>query len=510
MIRERSLTAVAVTEHALERIASLNPAINAFVAVDGESALTQAAAIDERIDKRLHTCSGTNIYSGANPRNGADPHADSEADLTAYLPLAGIPVGVKDLENAVGFPTRMGALRHRYDGPASSDSTHVARLRAAGCVIVGKTNTPEYGFMSDTYNPLFGATLNPWNLKRSPGGSSGGTAAAIASGMIPLGTGSDGGGSIRIPAAACGFSGIKPSHGRVPSGPPPSGATDLSSAGPMALRTRDIAFCLDAVIGPHPADMRSLPAPDISWRSALNRSVLNRSALDNPASPNLPKRVLWTPSMSGEPVDSEIAAVCAKAVQQLANTGVDVVELDQTFNTEMQAFMHLFIEGVFAPIYDPLRSTDAWEGVTEMLKMMLDYQRSLTENQRSLKTNPATPASSMFEIRMRVGLLSVKLAKLMKGFNVLLTPTVAGQTPISGGQGTINGEHVEDWIRFTPLANLTRRPAGTVCCGFTSDKMPVGLQIIGHQLDDLTVLKTMTALEDLLMMPLFLHEAVGQ
>ena len=175
-------------------------------------------------------------------------------------PLAGIPIGVKDLEDARGFVTTYGAELHANDAPAQHDSVLVALLREAGCVILGKTNTPEFGYKGVTDNRPFGATRNPWNPDYSPGGSSGGTAAAFASGMIPLGTGSDGGGSIRIPASVCGFSGIKPSQGRVPAGgksPPGSGI--LSVKGPMALRVRDVAYTLDAVLEHEPTDIFSLP-----------------------------------------------------------------------------------------------------------------------------------------------------------------------------------------------------------------------------------------------------------
>ena len=147
MVRERTLTAGAVTEHALNRIDELNPVLNAFVAIDADSARSEAAGIEARID------AGDDVG-----------------------PLAGIPIGVKDLVDVAGFHTSKGAMYTRHDGPAASDCTEVARMRAAGCVVVGKTNTPEHGCMGDTYNPRFGATLNPWNPERSPGGSSGGTA----------------------------------------------------------------------------------------------------------------------------------------------------------------------------------------------------------------------------------------------------------------------------------------------------------------------------------------------
>ena len=446
MVRDRTVTAAAVTEHALARIEALNPVLNAFVALDADGARAQAAAIDERLD------AGDDVG-----------------------PLAGIPIGVKDLVNATGFHTSRGAMYTRNDPPATSDCTEVARMRAAGCVIVGKTNTPEHGCMGDTYNPRFGPTLNPWNIERSPGGSSGGTGAAIAAGMVPVGTGSDGGGSIRIPSAICGLSGIKTSHGRVPSGPPPSGLIDLSCVGPMARLIRDVALCLDSMVGPHPADLRSLPKPEVSWRAALD-------------SPRVPARVLWAPSIDGEPVDSEIAAACAAAVERLAAEGVDVLEAQTKISAVPGAFLQLFFGGLIGPAFRPLYGTDEWANVTDVLAVMLE---DVYVSER------ATP-ESIYEARQQAGELSMALAEMMDGYDALLMPTLAGQAPPPGGHGTINGEETPNWFRFTPLANLTRRPAGTVCCGFSTEGVPIGLQVVGHQLDDLAVLETLTVLEDLL------------
>ena len=185
-VRDGEVGSRELVQAALDRIEALNPQVNAFVAVDAEAALRDAAAIDELVAA------------------GEDPG-----------PLAGVPIGVKDLEDATGFVTTMGSATRADGPPAAVDSILVARLRAAGCVVVGKTNTPEFGWKGDTENPTFGATRNPWELGHSAGGSSGGTAAALAAGMVPLATGSDGGGSIRIPAAVCGLSGFKPSLGRV-------------------------------------------------------------------------------------------------------------------------------------------------------------------------------------------------------------------------------------------------------------------------------------------------------
>lgn len=447
MVRERSLSAAAVTEHALGRIEELNPLLNAFVAVDAHDARRQAAAIDERLD------AGDDVG-----------------------PLAGIPVGVKDLADAAGFVTTRGAMHLRDTPPVAADSTEVARLRAAGAVIVGKTNTPEFGCMGDTYNPVFGATWNPWNLSRSPGGSSGGTAAAVMSGMVPVGTGSDGGGSIRIPSSMCGMSGLKPSNGRVPSGPPPLGLLDLSCVGPMARRIRDVAYCLDAVVGPHPSDLRSLPAPTEPWRQAL----------DNPRPP---KRVLWVPSFDGRPVDDEILASCAAAVERLASQGTEVVEMGTLFDPASkvsEAFVPLFIGGTMAPAYRPLLGTPAWDDVTDVLAVWLE------------EALEGVTVDTVSTARRQAGELSIELGEMMADFDAMLLPTMAGQTPIVGGDGYINGVEEENWVRFTPLANLTRRPAGTVCSGLTDDGMPIGLGVLGHQVDDVGVLETVAVLEDLL------------
>ena len=449
-VRSRELSALDVTEHALAQIEAHNDEINAFVAVNAEAARAEASALDARLD------------SG---------EAEGTAGAAHHLPLAGIPIGVKDLADAAGFVTTRGAMYRRGAEAATQDATEVARLRAAGCVVIGKTNTPEHGCIGDTYNPLFGATLNPWNTERSPGGSSGGTGAAIAAGMVPVGTGSDGGGSIRIPSAVCGLSGLKTSQGRIPGGPAPMGLLDLSCVGPMARRIRDVALCLDAVVGPHPADLRSLPAPNESWRAAL----------DNPRRPT---RVLWAPAFDGETVDSEILASCAAAVNRLASTGVEVHEVGYLFDNPIPAFLQLFYGGGMLPTYEPMHGTDAWNDITDALTVMLEGVRG----RASLTTQ--------YEARQTASEVSLALANAMDGFDVMLMPTLAGQTPTPGGQGTVNGEPVANWIRCTPLANLTRRPAGTVCSGFTRDGMPIGLQVLGHQLDDLRVLETLAVLED--------------
>ncbi len=442
-IRDRELTAEAVTAAALARIEALNPTYNAFVAVDADSARAQALAIDLRIE------AGTDVG-----------------------PLAGIPIGVKDLEDAAGFPTVRGAMHLRDAAPAEVDSTEVARLRAAGCVVIGKTNTPEAGWTGDTHNPVFGATMNPWGDGRSPGGSSGGTSAAVASGMIPLGTGSDGGGSIRIPSALTGMSGFKVSQGRVPFGPAPMGAADLSTQGPMARRIRDVALALDVVVGPDPGDLRSLPAPAESWRAALD-------------SPQPPARVLWTPTIEGFGPDAEIGSVCRAAVDRIAAAGVEVVESGPILQDVIGPFAQLFY-GSMVPVYRPLMGTPAWGDVTPGLAAILDM------------SHDRVTVDSVEVARAGAQALSIRLAEVMDGYDAVISPTVAGQTPLSEHEGTVDGAETQEWVSYTYPFNVTRRPAATTCAGFTADGMPVGLQIVGHQLADRRTLEITAWVEDLL------------
>ncbi len=449
-VRARERSARDLTEHALERIESLNPTLNAFVAVDADAARAQAGDVDERLAR--------------GERVG---------------PLAGIPIGVKDLEAAAGFVTTRGSALHVDDAPALEDSTVVARLRAAGCVVLGKTNTPEHGWMADTTNPSFGPTRNPWDPERSPGGSSGGTAAALAAGMVPLATGSDGGGSIRIPAALCGLSSLKPSQGRVPNGglrAPGSGLLGVKA--PMTMRVRDQAYALDAVLGQDPLDPFSLERPAERWYDVV--------AAPGPVEARLARTVLWAPTM-GYDVDHEILQICDAAVRALEAAGTEVVTVDEVFSDDpvmtfltLWSIMRLRDQG-------SVHGTPDWDRIDPGLQAQMLYARD--------HLGPTAFASALDDCYR----YSAELATLFERAPILLSPTVAGQTARVGGhQGTINGEESQTWVRFTYPFNLTRYPAGSVNAGFTADGMPVGLQVIGRHLADVDVLATMAQLEDLL------------
>jgi aspartyl-tRNA(Asn)/glutamyl-tRNA(Gln) amidotransferase subunit A len=385
-----------------------------------------------------------------------------------------VPLAVKDLEDAAGYVTSRGSVAFAGDPPAAEDSPLVERLRAAGCVVVGKTNTPELGFKPDTVNELFGATHNPWAQGRSAGGSSGGSAAAIAAGLVPLATGSDGGGSIRIPAAVTGLTGLKPSLGRVPSGgdAPPDWPL-LSTRGPITRRARDLALALDVVVGPEATDLSSLPLPDASWSRSL-------------AELHPPRLVGWSPTLGYARPDSEVLAVCESTVRTLEAAGTEVVVVDRVFETD--------------PIDDWLALTSTW---------CLRTLEHLAEDEMWGRIDPGLVAGMEWSRRSVTAprfaraldgchTLNLALVELFHRVPLLLTPTVAGQTPVIGEPGTIDGEPEPNWVRYTYPFNMTRSPAGTVCAGFTSDGMPVGLQVVGPQHADVAVLRLLTVLEDVL------------
>jgi Asp-tRNA(Asn)/Glu-tRNA(Gln) amidotransferase A subunit family amidase len=439
------LSARELAEAAIARVEAVNPAVNAFVAVDFDAALAQAAAVDDRI------AAGEDVG-----------------------PLAGIPLGVKDLEDAAGFVTTYGSALHAGDAPAADDSVLVGRLRDAGCVVIGKTNTPEFGWKPDTDNAVFGATRNPWDLERSAGGSSGGSAAAVMAGIVPLATGSDGGGSIRIPASLCGMSGLKPSLGRVPSGGPhPPGWPDLSTRGVMARDIRDVAVALDAVIGPEPTDLRSLPLPDVAWAASI-------------AEVNPPRRVGWSPTLGYADADPEVLDVCEQAVQALEDLGTDVVLIDSLFDRD--------------PIDEWLRLTTTFHIRTFESYLDGPAMDAIDPGLRGL-IDGGRKAISVLDVVKALDaghLLNVRLVELFHRVPLLLTPTVAGQAPRIGEHGRIRGRPEPNWVLYTYPFNLTRSPAGTVCAGFTRDGMPVGLQVVGPQHADLAVLRLVALFQDLL------------
>ncbi len=441
-VRAKETSARELTQAALDRIQRLDPLYHAFVAVDGERALHAAAGIDQRIV------------------DGEDPG-----------PLAGIPIGVKDLQNAVGYTTTFGSALHADDPPSTVDDPFVARMRAAGCVIVGKTNTPEFGWMANTTNAVFGPSLNPFDTSRGPGGSSGGAAAALAAGMVPLATGSDGGGSIRIPSACCGLSGMKPSLGRVPAGGPnPPGWIDLSTNGPMACRIEDVARALDVAVGPDPTDLRSLPRPEASWLAALD-------------DPHVPVRIAYAPTLGYTTVDAEVAAACDRAVEVLESLGADVVVLESVFDADPVGDFLTLTGAATLRTLRPLMGHPRWEEVHPVLRHFVDAAQ-------------ATTAEQLLQAFDRFHYMNLRLVELFHTSRILVTPTCSAVAPFAGEMtSSVNGETTVNWVQFTYPFNMTRSPAATVPVGLSTHGLPIGLQMVGPQHGDLVVLRTAAALE---------------
>lgn len=445
-VRRQELSARELTRAALDRIASTNDEVNAFVAVDAEAAMTEAAALDERIAR-------------------GEPVG----------PLAGIPLGVKDTEDAAGFRTVHGSALFADRPEATKDSVLVARLRQAGCIVIGKTNTPELAWKGDTDNPVFGRTGNPWSLDRSAGGSSGGSAAAVAAGMVPMATGSDGGGSLRIPAALCGLSVLKPSLGRIPvGGVEAPGWADLSSKGVMTRTIQEGAYALDAVLGPEPSDLRSLPMPEQSWTEAV-RDL------------HVPRRVVWAPTLGYAKVDSEVLAVCERALGALEERGTEVIRVDHVFDKDPA------VSWLMMAISSNLRTVAAIDPEGARWAELDPDHATMMEWVRDTAT-----LTSVLEIQDLAHALNLRLIEVLHTAPFLLTPTVAGQTPVGDAFGTVDGVEDMSWVRFTYPFNLTRSPAGSVTAGFTTDGMPVGLQVVGPQHGDVAVLRLLAVLEETL------------
>jgi len=442
LIRSKDLSPVELMEKTLNRIEEVNPGINAFVAVRAEEAMAEAKAMADRIAR------------------GEDPG-----------PLAGIPIGVKDLEDAKGMVTSFGSIPFK-DNLARQDSLQVARLRAAGAIVVGKTNTPEFGFTGFTKNRLFGVTRNPWNTERTPGGSSGGSAAAVASGMVPLATGSDAGGSIRIPACYSGCFGFKPSYGRVPLGPVHVHHISRTlTQGPLSRTVEDAALYLDCVAGYHPVDPDSLPLPGLSYLKCLD---------DRP----LPLKIGFSPTLGYARVQHDIMALVEDAARQFEKMGHGLEIWDGGIPEVGQAWSELTSCDIYAQIHRDLEKFRPELGKT--LVISLDHAKGLSlDNQIK---NQAIRSD-----------LNRALREFFDRFDLLLTPTMPTEAFAAKGPPPqeINGHPIPllGAVAFTYPFNLSGHPAATVRAGLTDTGLPAGLQIVGPRHRDDLVLKAAYAYE---------------
>lgn len=440
-VRERQASPVEVLEAVLARIEAWEPHLNAFVSRDGDGAQAQAEAAERA------------VASGA-----------------ALGPLHGVPVTIKDIHAVTGYPTRRGS-RLSATTPAIADAPLVARLREAGAVIVGVTTMPEQGWTAVSDSPLTGSTHNPWRHGVTSGGSSAGAGALAGSGCGPLHVGTDGAGSIRIPAHFCGAVGFKPTFGTVPYVPVPNNGS-LSHAGPLARSVADAALMTAVMAGPHPADHTTLPG---SFSAAAPTGDLTGL------------RIAYSRDLGHARVDDEVARVVDRAMEAFREAGAVVEEVDPPWGLDGPALERL----LWGVAYAGYRPTDP--AVAEQMDPALV---ACTEDYADLGLTDAVEAQ-----RRRIAYAAAVNSWFPgAGWDVLVTPSASVAAFDVGRQRPADWPpHAWDWLvwaEFSYPFNLSHGPAISVPCGFTPDGLPVGLQVAGPRLADATVLQVAAAFLD--------------
>lgn len=445
-IRRGALSPVDAVEASLERIDELNPDLNAFCVVAEDQAREAAREAEQAVE------------------NGEK-----------LGPLHGVPVAIKDLITTEGLRTTFGSRMYEEFVP-EEDNIVVKRIKDAGGIIIGKTNVPEFGYQGITENPIYGKTYNPWDTSRTPGGSSGGSGAAVASGMVPLALGSDGGGSVRIPASFCGLYGMKASFGRVPvypdhrdpDVPGGNGWESLEHIGPITRTVEDSALLLDVMSGPHHMDRHSLPEDGTDFRTAATDP--NVSGL----------RIAYSEDWGYAAVDTRVREITADAVQAFENLGCTVERADPGFDDPIEAFTAIVANDTDLAA---LRAANERDELSEPLLIDIIETEWTAED--------FTDAN-----KQRQG-LNQKLRRFMEEYDLVITPTLA-VPPFdvdSPGPTEIEGREVPlfHWLSFTFPVNMTGHPAATVPAGWTDNGLPVGLQLIGTHLADETVMEASAA-----------------
>ena len=431
---------VEVAKALLARVARLDEKINAFCLIDETTTLEQARAAEARWAKN--------------------------APLS---PLDGVPVAIKDIFYTRGWPTLRGSRAIDPNQPWNDDAPVIARLKEAGTVMLGKVTTPDHGWKGVTDSPLTGITRNPWNLEKTPGGSSGGSSAALAARLAPLALGTDGGGSIRIPSGFSGTFGIKPQFGRVAAWPPSPFGT-LAHIGPMSRDVEGSAMLMDVIARPDPRDWQALPPPERNFTNGLDAGVRG-------------KRVAFSPTMGfARNVMPEVAALVAAAARRFSDLGAHVEEVDPPGGDPGAIFRTLwwggagYLFGAAGPekkaVLDPGLLAMVEEGAAIPLRDYID----------------ANVARGAYASRMRV---------FMEQYDLLLTPSLAVTAFDVGKLTPYDGN--DSWPSWTPFSvpfNLTQQPAASVPCGYANG-LPVGLQIVGKPFDDWSVLQAAKAYESI-------------
>jgi amidase len=438
-VRARAVSPVELVELYLERIERLDPQLGAFVTLDADRALAAAR----------------------------------EAATASDAPFHGVPLPIKDLHETAGLRTTFSSKAFA-DYVPDEDQAVVRRLREAGFIVVGKTNTPELGTIAQTESELNGACRNPWNPELTPGGSSGGAAAAVAAGLAPAAHGSDGGGSIRTPASCCGLVGLKPSRGRVSPAPYGPGSLGLGTSGPLARSVRDTAALLDAMAGPEPGEFFVAPEPA---RPFLEEVGAQPGRLRVAVTVEPPLQV---------PIDPECAAAAQSAAELLLELGHDVYEETPPWQSD-EAIVDFIRVWQVGP---------AIAGV-EDLTLLEPINRALAEDAR------ATPSPELALAVAQLQMLVRKIAAFWNEVDVVVTPTLALlPVPIgwtyedTGGDARLAFARQTLFTPFTPLVNVTGQPAISLPLHWTPDGLPVGVQLIGKPFAEATVIRLAAQLEE--------------
>ncbi len=448
-VAAKRLSPVEVVDAALERLDRLDPALHAFTTVVPEGARRQA--------KRL------------------------EAEIAAggeVGPLAGVPTGVKDLICTKGIRTASGSAAYA-DFVPDEDDVVVERINAAGAVVIGKTQVPEFGYSGTGQTPLAEPTRNPWNLDRTSGGSSAGTGAAVATGIGPFSLGSDGGGSVRIPASFCGVYGIKATMGRVPLYPGTkderypgvSSWESLEHIGPLTRTVSDAALVLSVIAGPDDRDRLSIPCGDVDWLRAVDGDLRG-------------VRVAYSPDLGYAAVDPQVRDVVDRAVAVFErDLGCVVERADPGWPDPYETFWGTVVNE---------------SDLVGLRRLADDLGDRMTPHLTDVLRSEWTAEQFTSAVMGRKAVYNAAW-RFFGTHDLLLTPTLAVPAFEHGIQGptTIDGRDVDPfyWLSFTFPFNLTGQPAATVPAGFTPDGLPVGMQIVGRRLDDALVLRASAAFE---------------
>jgi amidase len=448
LIRARDLSAREVVAAHLARIDAVNPTVNAIVTLVAEQALAHARLADDRFAR------------------GED-----------VGPLHGLPIAHKDLQPTSGIRTTFGSPIYRDYVPAE-DSLLVERLRHAGAIVVGKTNTPEFGAGSQTFNPVFGATLNPRDPTRTCGGSSGGAAVALATGMLPIADGTDMGGSLRNPASFCGVVGLRPSPGRVPVWPSVTAWSTLSVDGPMARSVADVALMLSAIAGPDARSPIAIEEPGSLFSQSLERGFRGT-------------RVAWWKDLGGVPVDRRVRNAVDAQRQVFESLGCIVEEAEPDFTDFDAVFKTVralaFVTGVgprVAGHHDQVKAPILWE---------------IERGERLTASEIAWAETKRTELYHR-------MRQFMARYEFFVLPTVQ-VPPFSIDQpypteiGGVAMETYIDWMKSCYYISIVGNPAISVPSGFTPEGLPVGLQIVGRHRDDWGLLQIAHAFEGAAALP---------